>query len=113
MGETVKILDIAERMIRLRGLRPYIDIPIEFTGIRPGEKMHEELRHEQESPSETAHPSVFKLNGWPSDFDPNQFLSQVTNLLKNGIAVNSNPLSSILSTAEYPRVQLTNPSLED
>jgi FlaA1/EpsC-like NDP-sugar epimerase len=43
MGEVVRILDLAERMIRLRGLRPYKDVAIKFTGVRPGEKMHEEL----------------------------------------------------------------------
>ncbi|MCS7070794.1 MAG: polysaccharide biosynthesis protein, partial [Anaerolinea sp.] len=41
MGETVRILDLAERLIRLRGLRPYIDIPIVFSGMRAGEKLHE------------------------------------------------------------------------
>ena len=39
----MKIVDLAEEMIRQAGYRPYIDIPIEFTGIRPGEKLFEEL----------------------------------------------------------------------
>jgi len=43
MGESVKILDLAESMIKQAGMRPYIDIPIVFTGIRPGEKIFEEL----------------------------------------------------------------------
>src|SRR6202000_2558994 len=43
MRQPVKILDLAEQMIRLAGLKPYQDIQIEFTGLRPGEKMFEEL----------------------------------------------------------------------
>jgi FlaA1/EpsC-like NDP-sugar epimerase len=43
MGEPIKILDLAEKMILLSGYQPYKDIKIEFTGIRPGEKLYEEL----------------------------------------------------------------------
>lgn len=43
MGEPVRILDLAEGMIRQAGLRPYVDVPIVFTGVRPGEKLREEL----------------------------------------------------------------------
>ncbi len=48
MGEPVRILDLARQMIRLAGLRPDADIRIEFTGLRPGEKLHEELLHASE-----------------------------------------------------------------
>lgn len=58
MGEPVRIIDLARQMIRLAGLRPDIDIAIAVTGLRPGEKLHEELFHEQESLVATAHESI-------------------------------------------------------
>ncbi len=51
MGDPVKIVDLAENMIRLAGFEPEKDIAIEFTGTRPGEKIHEELFGEEERPS--------------------------------------------------------------
>jgi FlaA1/EpsC-like NDP-sugar epimerase len=49
MGEPVRIVSLAERMIQLHGMRPYEDIGIEFTGLRPGEKLYEELAHPDEN----------------------------------------------------------------
>jgi FlaA1/EpsC-like NDP-sugar epimerase len=61
MGEEVSIVDLANRMIRLRGLRPRTDIEIEFAGRRPGEKLHEELSYTSEAREETTHPRVYAL----------------------------------------------------
>ena len=58
MGEPVKIIDLAERMIRLSGLEPYDDIDIEFTGLRPGEKLFEELLNDSSTSQPTHHPKI-------------------------------------------------------
>jgi len=58
MGSPMKITDLAEQMIRLSGLELGKDIEIQFTGLRPGEKMYEELFHEQEALVGTKHPKI-------------------------------------------------------
>ena len=60
MGEPVKIVDLAQNMIRLSGKEPGRDVAIEFTGIRPGEKLHEELWAAGEEPAPTAHPKIHR-----------------------------------------------------
>jgi O-antigen biosynthesis protein WbqV len=55
MGEPVKIVDLARQMIRLAGLRPDQDVAIRFTGLRPGEKLFEEIFHGSEPPAPTGH----------------------------------------------------------
>jgi len=59
MGKPVKILDLAHEMIRLSGLEPDKDIPVVFSGMRPGEKLFEELLTAEEGIVETPHPKVF------------------------------------------------------
>ena len=59
MGDPVKIVDLAKDMARLNGLTPDRDIDIQFTGIRPGEKLYEELFSPQENSSSEVHPKVF------------------------------------------------------
>ncbi len=58
MGKPVKIVDLARQMIRLAGLVPDQDVKIEFTGIRPGEKLYEEIFHGDEAPVPTVQPGV-------------------------------------------------------
>lgn len=58
MGEPVRIEDLACQMIRLAGLKPHQDIKIDYTGLRPGEKLYEELFHDAENLMETQHPQI-------------------------------------------------------
>jgi FlaA1/EpsC-like NDP-sugar epimerase len=58
MGEPVKIVDLARNMIRLSGKEPDRDVEIRFVGVRPGEKLHEELWNEGEDVSATPHPKI-------------------------------------------------------
>lgn len=59
MGEPVRIINLAEELIRLHGLEPYKDIDIEFTGIRPGEKLFEEILAAEEGTIATRHDKIF------------------------------------------------------
>ena len=59
MGEPVKIYDLAQKMIRLAGFQPEEDIKIEFTGLRPGEKLYEELLMNEEGLRKTEHSKIF------------------------------------------------------
>lgn len=67
MGRPVLIRVLAEQMIRLAGFAPYRDIDISYTGLRPGEKLHEELFHADESYSQTVHPKIFLAEPRPVD----------------------------------------------
>jgi len=62
MGQQVRILDLAEDLIRLSGLEPGRDIEIVFTGIRPGEKLSEELWEDGDKLHKTAHPDIMRLD---------------------------------------------------
>ena len=67
MGEPVKILELAQNMIRLSGKEPGRDIEIEFIGVRPGEKLHEELWAEGEVAEPTSVPKIFRCRSAPVD----------------------------------------------
>ncbi len=69
MGEPVKIVDLARQMITLSGFRPDVDIKVTFSGVRPGEKLYEELAIDGEGVSRTAHPKIGIWQNIPANWD--------------------------------------------
>ena len=80
MGKPVKILNLAENFITLKGLKPYEDIDIVFTGLRPGEKMYEELLLSEGDVLETQNSSIFIDQ--PQEFDFKEFFNKLKELKK-------------------------------
>jgi FlaA1/EpsC-like NDP-sugar epimerase len=88
MGEPVKIIDLAHNMIRLSGKEPERDIAIEFIGVRPGEKLHEDLWGEGEASETTSHPKILRAATAP--VDPlwlEDELAELERLVENGETV--------------------------
>ena len=78
MGEPVRIVDLATQMIELSGYRAGEDIEIQFSGLRPGEKLFEELSHHKERLTETGHPKIFRFVCPPPDLSQVEaFLSEL------------------------------------
>jgi FlaA1/EpsC-like NDP-sugar epimerase len=87
MGEPVKIIDLAYQMIRLAGLRPDVDIKLEFTGLRPGEKLFEELFHGSEAPSPTGFSGLLMASPRTADLRlVNNAIQEIDNAAARGDA---------------------------
>ena len=88
MGDPVKIIDLAEKMIMLSGLKPYIDIPIKITGLRPGEKLYEELLVDKDNNIKTDNNLIY-IEQIESDIniaeETNQLLSEYEELNNIGV----------------------------
>jgi len=91
MGSPVKIVNLAKKMIRLAGFTPEVDIKIEFTGLRPGEKLYEELLNHKEKTMPTHHPKIMIATVQMYDYDEISLrideLIQYSMLCKNFLTV--------------------------
>ncbi len=102
MGEPVKILDLAENLIKLSGYKVGEDIEIVFTGLRPGEKMYEELLMKEEGMKTTANKMIFV--GKPIEFDEAEFESHLNALQETILAGESDirpMVKEIVPTYQY------------
>ena len=79
MGKSVKILDLAKKMIKLSGLTLGKDIQINFTGLRPGEKLYEELLNNKENTIPTYHPKI--MIAMVQDYEPEVVFSKIDELI--------------------------------
>lgn len=95
MGDPVKIDTMARNLIKLSGLKPDVDIKIEYTGLRPGEKLYEEKLMAEEGLSKTENELIHI--GKPIVFDENEFLDKMENLVKIAYANDEERIRSAVS----------------
>lgn len=104
MGKPVKIYDLAENLIKLSGYEPNVDIDIKVTGLRPGEKLYEELLMDEEGLTETRHKKIFI--GLPGEFELDTVKSQIEDLLHvattKGIQELKDKLKEVVPTYKEP-----------
>lgn len=84
MGEPIKVLDLARDMIRLSGLQEGADIAIEFTGVRPGEKLYEEMFFSHEVAEPTGHPKVLRAKSGLEQYCSDESIDQLIEMSRNG-----------------------------
>ena len=96
MGEAVKIKDLAENLIRLSGFKPGEDINIEYTGLRPGEKLYEELLLDEEGITKTDSDKIYI--GKPIEMDLDKFRGQLEDLRQYAEDNNEDKIESVISS---------------
>ena len=106
MGKQIKIVDLAEDLIKLSGLEPGKDVEIEFTGIREGEKLSEDLWNEGRQFNRTLHPDIFSEEGQdePRGENLSAVVNELINLAKSGLGEEIiNQLNVIIPNAEIKK----------
>lgn len=116
MGEPVKILDLAINLIRLSGYVPGEDIQIEFTGLRPGEKLYEEMLMEEEGLQDTANAKIHI--GKPIEFDEDEFFERLSELKEDsygeaGRDIIREWIQRLVPTYQPPKVNAKDMALEN
>ena len=96
MGKPVRIVDLAKKMISLSGLRKDIDIQIKYTGLRPGEKLYEELLYKRECTMPTDNPKIFRAQ--TIRYEHNLIREHVNHLLATAYTYNK------LETVRYMKL---------
>lgn len=107
MGEPVRVLDLAHDLIRLSGLRPEVDIKISITGVRPGEKLHEELTPKEERATRSSHPKV--LMARPSQPDYAETMSLVEEFMTVALANDEVAVRDLLQQCLLPTIRTLPP----
>ena len=110
MGNPIKIIDLAENMIKLSGLNPYIDIDIIETGLRPGEKLYEELLIKTENLDKTENNMIFIERDTPYS---REYIDECIEMLREVVRNNSGEIASPEITKAMKRVVTTFRSPEE
>ena len=97
MGEPVKIVDLARDLIELSGFRPGEDIEIRFTGVRPGEKLFEELSTAEENADKTRHPKIFVGRARRVEWD--EIVGRISELIQMADSSDSDAVRALLARA--------------
>ena len=110
MGKSVKILELAKKMIRLAGLVPNEDIKITYSGLRPGEKLYEELLNDNENTMPTHHEKI--MIGRVREYVFNEIEAQIYKLVEHAV-INDNRKVVIQMKTIVPEFKSKNSKFEE